>query len=191
MELQHINFKIYSSTPETISFENTVHIFHRWIQDKTLEGILIDVADYSHVPSGPGILLIGHDAFYSLELGHENRMGFLYNRRTIQEGDNQSRIESALRSALKAAFLLAKDESWENKVQFASKEIRFFINDRMIVPNKESSFLAIRDELQSSIDNIFGTEKKAYLSYEQEDSRSRFGIQILLPSPLKLEEYVL
>ena len=191
MELQHINFKIYSSTPETISFENTVRIFHRWIQDKTLEGILIDVADYSHVPSGPGILLIGHEAFYSLEFGHENRMGLLYNRRTIQEGDNQSRIESALRSALKAAFLLTKDESWEKEVQFSSKEIRFFINDRMIVPNKEASFLAIQDELQSSIDNIFGKEGKVYLSYEQEDPRSRFGVQILLPSPLKLEEYVL
>ena len=189
MEFQHINFKIYSSTPASISFEKSVRIFHRWIQEQVLEGILIDVADYSHVPSGPGILLIGHEAFYSIEPGHENRMGFLYNRRTIQGGDNRSRIEFALKAVLKAASLWEKDESWENRVRFASKEIRFFINDRMIMPNKESSFLAIRDELQSSIENVLGKEQGVSLSYDQGDPRSQFSVQILLSSPLELDGY--
>lgn len=42
-----------------------VATFHQWIASHALGEILIDVADYSHVPDGP-VVLIGNDHNYSL-----------------------------------------------------------------------------------------------------------------------------
>lgn len=44
----------------------SITVLHRCIQRGWLEGQLIDIHDYSHVPSGPGVLLVGHDVDYSL-----------------------------------------------------------------------------------------------------------------------------
>ena len=42
-----------------------VPIFHEWIRDGTPGGlVLLDVADYAHVPESPGIMLISHDSNY-------------------------------------------------------------------------------------------------------------------------------
>src|SRR3954465_5689913 len=37
-------------------------VFQRWIQQKSVEGQFVDVADYRHVFEGPSIVLIGHDS---------------------------------------------------------------------------------------------------------------------------------
>jgi hypothetical protein len=40
-----------------------VPVFHRWIQQKSFPNhLLVDVADYAHVPEGPGTLLVSHEA---------------------------------------------------------------------------------------------------------------------------------
>ena len=71
MNLQHINIKFYLENPETVDLAEYSTVFNSWIQQKRLEGLLIDVADYLHVHHGPGIMLIGHEADYSLD----NRAG--------------------------------------------------------------------------------------------------------------------
>ncbi|MDX1619339.1 MAG: rhodanese-like domain-containing protein [Nitriliruptorales bacterium] len=43
-----------------------IGVFHRFIQKGQVEGQILDVADYRHVPRGPGVLLIGHDVDYGL-----------------------------------------------------------------------------------------------------------------------------
>ena len=44
-----------------------------------MKKLLLDVADYKHVQEGPGIVLIGHEADYSLDLGG-GRAGLVYDR---------------------------------------------------------------------------------------------------------------
>ena len=53
---------------ETLDVDAAISVFHRWIREGcALEGLLIDVADYRHVPDGPGVLLIGLDRDRSIE----------------------------------------------------------------------------------------------------------------------------
>ena len=47
MELQHINTKIYLKDGIVPESEKIVSIFHKWIQEKAAEELLIDVADYT------------------------------------------------------------------------------------------------------------------------------------------------
>jgi hypothetical protein len=39
---------------EKIDLEAVIPVFHRWIQEQIFDELLLDVANYSHVPDGPG-----------------------------------------------------------------------------------------------------------------------------------------
>ena len=50
-----------------IDIESFVPLFHNWIQeDRIPNHTMIDVANYKHIPDGPGIMLITHEGNFSL-----------------------------------------------------------------------------------------------------------------------------
>ena len=72
MDLHKFGIKFFAADAERIDILKLIPIYHRWIQQSALEDLLIDVADYSHVPAGPGVMLIAHEGNYALdETGHE------------------------------------------------------------------------------------------------------------------------
>ena len=82
MDAHKLQLKIYL-TPEsarTLDVEALIPVFHRWIKQRALPELTIDVANYQHVPKGPGVVLIGHGADYFLDEG-EGRAGLLHNRK--------------------------------------------------------------------------------------------------------------
>src|SRR5262249_46133967 len=108
MELQHLNVKFFVEQPETVDLEPFMGVFNHWIQDQVVpDELLIDVADYRHVWGGPGVVLVGHEANYSLDNG-EHRLGLLYNRKAPVPGSNTDRLRQAVRAALLAAQRLAQ-----------------------------------------------------------------------------------
>ena len=68
-DIVRIGAKLYAENPGVIVADDFVPLFHGWIQGRGLDGTPIDVADYKHVPDGPGIMLIGHEADRSLDFG--------------------------------------------------------------------------------------------------------------------------
>lgn len=177
MELQHVNVKIYASSPDAVSLDESLLIFHRWIRDDVAEELLIDVADYSHVPAGPGVLLIGHQAAYSVEAGPEERMGVLYNSKTARPGSNQERIVHALRSAIQAAARLETETLWSKPVKFNAGDLAVIINDRALAPNAPETFAAVKDDLTAALKQVFG-DVAFELRYEQGDARRRFQVTV-------------
>jgi hypothetical protein len=55
MELQKINVKVFTAEPNDIPLTDFIDIFHTWIQ--ATDGVYLDIADYSHMQAGPGIVL--------------------------------------------------------------------------------------------------------------------------------------
>src|ERR1051325_25319 len=108
MNLQHVNLKLYLENPESIKLADYAAVFNNWIQKQRLEELLIDVADYLHVYHGPGILLIGHEADYSLDQ-RAGRLGLLYNRKELVEGTTQEKLVQAIRAALTVAEILERE----------------------------------------------------------------------------------
>jgi len=102
MNVQHINVKFYLEHPETVNLANFGAVFNSWIQQQRLDELLIDVADYLHVHNGPGLMLIGHEADYSLD-NRAGRLGLLYNRKAQLDGNTQEKLAQAVRAALAAA----------------------------------------------------------------------------------------
>ena len=147
LELQHINVKLLLRNSEQLDLDAVVNVFHAWIQEQAREELLLDVADYRHVHHGPGVVLIGHEADYSLD-NTDGQLGVRYSRKTPIAGDNQFRLALAVRSAVSAALRLREDSKLTQAVHFNS-EIEIVINDRLLVPNNPETRESIELELRS------------------------------------------
>src|SRR5258708_4818217 len=105
MELQHINLKFYIENTASLNLESFHGVFNNWIQRNLTDDLLVDVAEYLHVHNGPGVMLIGHSANYSLDLT-AGRLGLLYNRKEQVEGTNKQKLAQAVYAALSAMRIL-------------------------------------------------------------------------------------
>lgn len=154
VEFQHINVKLALGDPEALDLGALIPVFHSWIQDQVCDELLLDVADYRHVPDGPGILLIGHEANYSVDQ-IDGRVGLRYNRKAVIAGTNQERLEQAVGSAVRAAQRLQADAPEGEKLAVGGQEIEISINDRMLAPNREETRAALSSELRMFLDKLF------------------------------------
>jgi hypothetical protein len=173
MEFQHVNVKLFVINPEDVDLEALVPVFHGWIQNQRSGKLLLDVADYRHVPSGPGVVLIGHQGNYSLD-NAGGRLGLRYNRKAPVEGTNHDRLVQATQAALFACRRLEAEPSLAGAVQFNGREIEVFINDRLLAPNTPETRGALESEFRTFFSTLFG-EVEYTLSYPQ-DPRGLFSL---------------
>ena len=131
--------------------ERFIPVFHAWIKHHELPELLIDVANYAHVPKGPGVALIGNDSDYFLD-DTDGRPGLLYSRKREAPAP-EARLGDAFRRVLHAALLLG--QSFDGKLKFRTDELLFRINDRLAAPSGETTFAALRPELDAFFSKLF------------------------------------
>ena len=180
MNIQHINIKFYLENPEAVNLADYATVFNTWIQNQRLEELLIDVADYLHVHNGPGIMLIGHEADYSLD-NRAGRLGLLYNRKAQLEGTAQVKLAQAASAALTAAQILEK----ENGLKFNGSELQIFINDRLLAPNTTQTFVALETELKTFFDRLYNGAE--YTLTHHTDPRERFTVNLKTETSFDVE----
>jgi hypothetical protein len=147
-----------------------IPVFHDWIKHHKLPELLIDVANYAHVPKGPGVALIGNDGDYFVD-DADGRAGLLYSRKR-EAPPPEGRLPDAFRRVLNAAALLEK--SFEGKLRFRTDELLFRINDRLAAPAGEATFAALRPELDAHCAKLFGDHKLALVG----GSKQLFSVKI-------------
>ena len=171
IELQHINVKLPVRDSAGVDWAAVVPVFHTWIQGQIFDELLLDVADYSHVPEGPGVVLIGHEADYALD-NTDGRLGVRYNRKAPWPGTNQDRLAQAARAALTAAQRLEQDLN----LYIRGNEVEIVINDRLVAPNTQETRQAAEPELKRFLDQLFDGPDYA-LTYPAEPRRL-FGVTV-------------
>lgn len=154
-DFQHVNVKIFARRGSTVQWPSLIPIFHRWIREQALPELLIDVADYGHVPAGPGVMVIGHEANYSVD-NREERLGLLYNRRAALAGSTQDRIRQAYESALAAAKKLEQEPELSGSLRFNEREAEFWVNDRLLAPNTPETYADLAREVSVFLKERFG-----------------------------------
>lgn len=180
MEFQHVNIKIYVEGDLKVDPVSFIEVFHGWIQDQVLDELLIDVADYRHVPAGPGVMLVGHEADFSMD-HTDDRYGLLYNRKAPLGGNNDGRFGQALRSAAKACELLETRFKAEG-LKFSRQEFELFINDRALAPNTTETYQACKPELEVFLKRVFGHDEFK-LEHLHSDPRNLFGVHVKVSNP--------
>jgi hypothetical protein len=167
MDSSKLAIKLFVKDGSTVDGHSFVPVFHRWIQTHALPNhMLIDVADYRHVQSGPGTVLVSHEANLSTDSDH-GRLGLLYARKTPIEGNLEARLREVFHSALLAASLLEAEPSLEGKIQFRTDDVLFRINDRLLAPNTAETFNAIAPAVEAFCKALYGMPVQ--LTHNQDD----------------------
>ena len=177
MELQKINVKVFTAEPNNVPLTDFIDIFHGWIQ--ATDGVYHDVADYSHMQAGPGIVLVAADANVSIdETG--NRRGLLYSQKSKLGGSNVEKLSTVLQSALETCWRLEEEPALDGKLRFAGNEVEILVNDRLIAPNTEETFDEIRPDVDFLARRLYATANFTLLR-NKEDPRQRFTVTMRTP----------
>ncbi len=180
MELQHINLKLFIENPESVKLEDYGGIFNGWIQEQWTDELLVDVADYQHVHAGPGVVLIAHEANYSID-NTDNRLGLLYNRKAQISGTTQGKLTQAAQALLKAAQKLQK----ERGLKFNGREMQLIVNDRLVAPNTVETLTALLPDLNTFFTRLFGGAE--FTVNHVADPRQRFTVFVSSTGSFDLE----
>ena len=185
MDLHHLNVKLYLEDSGRGDLAEVVPIFHRWIQEQNCEELLIDVTDYRHVFAGPGVVLIGHQADYSID-NCDGRLGIRYNRKAILEGRNEYRLRQAVRAALVACRRLETEQVLAGSVRFNGKDIDLSVNDRLLAANTEETFNLLKPELSGFFEKLFAGS--AHSMRRNPDPRRLFSVEVSSVRPFGSEQ---
>ena len=149
---ERLQLKIYLEPSEHFELEALIPVFHRFIRDQVIKELLIDVVDYSHVPDGPGVVLIGHAADYYLgEL--DGRFGLVYSRKRGAPAP-EARLEDALRRLVNVARLLEQESGVE--LRFRSNELSLRLTDRLNAPSEDATFASAKAEVEALFGRVYG-----------------------------------
>jgi hypothetical protein len=172
--MQHVNIKIFADRAD-IQIGDAVAVFHQWIQDSVAPELLIDVADYKHVPDGPGVMLIGHEANYSLDES-DGRLGLLYNRKAAVSGDAQAALHQAFEAARNAARRLETAAPFAGKLHFDDGDVEIIVNDRLLAPNTAATWETLGPEVERFFTSVYGVGR--VLLERRGEPRDRFRVGV-------------
>jgi hypothetical protein len=181
MELQKINVKVFTAESNKVPLTDFIDVFHGWIQAS--DGVYLDVADYSHMQAGPGIVLVADDANVSID-ETDNRRGLLYSQKSKLGGSNLEKLSAVLRSALENCQRLEQEPALRGKLRFAGNQVEILVNDRLVAPNTEETFEEIRPEIDFLARRLYSTTNFTLL-WNQQDPRRRFNV--IISTPLSFE----
>lgn len=172
MDTPKYDLKLFVNDASSLGLEAFIPVFHRWIQTHALDDLLIDVVDYRHVPHGPGIILVGHDAQYGMDNAVAGRPGLLYSRRRETHASRtdirsaQQRLQSVFRDTLTVCSLLQAEPTLQTHLQFRTDDLLLRVNDRLHAPNTDDGVATLQAQLDPFLQQLYpgGTVKVEHLS---------------------------
>ena len=126
----------------------TIVAFHTLIQRQGLGDTLIDVANYLHVTTGPGILLIGHQAFRTVQID-QAKAGIIVSGRRMEVSSNTSFLGQHLQALVEFGLAL---EAHFGRTLFDATKLTIRINDRRFKygeNNAQSLLSTVNDALEA------------------------------------------
>jgi hypothetical protein len=173
VDLQKLNVKLFVEPPNAVPLTDFIEIFHGWIQ--ATDGIYHDVADYSHMQAGPGIVLVANDANLSIDES-DKRRGLLYSRKSPLGGSNVEKLRAVLRCGLENFRKLEREPRLNGKFRLLGDEALIAVNDRLTAPNTDESFAAVAPQIEAVAKHVFAG---AEISLEREpDRRRKFAVRV-------------
>ena len=136
-------FFVHPDPTAPVELHPFIGLFHRFIQEAAVPGLLIDVADYAHVPEGPGVLLVGHDVDYGLDLAG-GRAGLLTTRKRLEGAPLAASLRSALEWGLRTVEAIESAASTVLRID--PRAVTIQVVDRLAGPNEASAYAELVKE---------------------------------------------
>lgn len=170
MELQKIAVKFFTDS-WPIPLAAFIEVFHGWIQES--DGIYYDVADYSHMQAGPGVVLVAQNANLAINEA-ENRRGLLFMQKGPVQGAPSEVLRRVLHSALENCSRLKRDPRLGGHLEFSGGEILITVNDRLRAPNTDAAFAELKPALDAAARALF--RGAAFSADRDRDPRRRLSV---------------
>ena len=175
MDLQKFGIKLFFNTNGSFNSKDFIPVFHNWIQDKIVDDhLLIDVADYSHIPDGPGVMLISHEGNFSLDQ-ESYQPGIMYMRKTKIAGGFKERFNTVLSTVIKAANHLS-DININQHVDFKPNLFRFIANDRLYAENTVDNQDLYKQKIQKALDGKYPGRQLEFGDFSDKNERLAFTV---------------
>ena len=179
-DLQRVCVKVYAPEPD-VGDQEFVPIFHEWIRNRAIEGlVLFDVADYAHVPESPGVVLVAHEAHFSLDRS-DGRYGLLVQRRVDMGAPSTEVIATTVKQALQVVEKLESDPRLEGRLRFDRSTLRVEANDRLRAPNTDDGWRAFEPVVKAGVAKASGGAG-ARVSRVRNDPRDRLAADVQMAS---------
>jgi hypothetical protein len=152
-----VSVKLFVPDGSDVRLLELIPVFHRWIREDLIgDELMIDVANYEHVPKGPGIVLICDKAHFYFD-ERAGRPGLRYRGRRVARATGAEAITRAFRSAMHAAELLESDPVLEGRYRFRTDEVEVAIYDRLRAPSTPATLVAVRPAIEEAVESVYGT----------------------------------
>jgi hypothetical protein len=155
MQIQQLELKLFLEEGLAIDQAALIPIFHRWIRDDQLgrEVLLIDVADYRHVPDGPGVMLVADGAQWRVDEA-AGQVGLVFARKRDEPGEARGKLAEAFRYALTACQLLEKEPTLR-PLRFRADRARITVMSRRVIGGDRAGFAAFEPEVRALAASIY------------------------------------
>lgn len=154
MNLERFCLKFFTRPGASVDDAVFIDIFHEWIRLKKLGGILLDVADYRHVPDGPGVMLITHDINFGLDYSGGG-FGLLAQRKRGSGRSHQESLLELAQATITFGVLLEADPRLAGQLRLEGGAFHYISNDRLLAPNTEAAFAALQPDLAAAAALIY------------------------------------
>ena len=181
MNLKRLGTKLFLARPSTLDIRELIPVFHRWIQQQPISGhLLLDVRDYSHVPRGPGILLVGHQGDFNVDIVGD-QVGFGYVRKQPPLESTTERLTAAMTALLEGSSLLESTAFPGGFPRFDPGSFQISIPDRLAAPNTEETFQWFQGQLHQFWQDILESDRFDIVHLD--GPRDPFMVDVFLESP--------
>lgn len=176
MTIERFCIKFFTKSDTDLDDAIFIDIFHEWIRLRKLDGVLLDVADYRHVPEGPGVMLITHEINFAMDYT-EGRFGLFAQRKLGQKMAQPERILELVRSTVAFGALLEADPRVSGNLSLEAGSFHFMSNDRLLLPNTAEAFAEIKPDLEAAAAIIYPGRDVSIARLEN-DPRDRLTVAV-------------
>ena len=176
-DLKQIDIKVFAEDASDVKATEFVAVLQRWIREHTVPGTLIDVADYSHIHHGAGVILVGHEYNLSVDYG-DGRMGLLVHYKLPAEDSLEERIASAMKLAFNACSILEEEGEFKARLKFSRTDFRFLPSDRLHAPNTDDVYAQVAPALEAAAKSASGGDASLIRLNDDPDKRLTIDVEM-------------
>jgi hypothetical protein len=148
--LQRVDVKQLLDSPRNPDLDPFLVIFNRWRKQTDHPSDWVDLADYAHMPSGPGILIAGKRDTFAVNLNPPGP-GLLTSVRGGLEGSLADRFREAFRRAREFNAAVVAEPEFPREFQVINHAWEVFVNDRLRFPNTDQADRQVRPALAAAL----------------------------------------
>lgn len=177
--MQRLTVKFFIQDPAVVYLSHLLPVFHRWIQTQAVAGLLVDVVDYKHVHQGPGVLLIGHEVDYALDMEGGRPGLLLRQKRQDSAAALKEQLITALQWANQARQVLEQEPLLPKPYRFRPDEVEVTLPDRLHAPNTVEKWETYRPAVAAAFHTLYPTAS-IHLERLSDDPLRLLGYRVTL-----------